>query len=93
MPTLLHPTCTFEQDDIVYIKSLTPTTSFMPKNLGPYVVIRKIQNDNYIIRDAHDETAKTINLMSLNYSKKIKYSNKIVYIYTFKIIFLTYQPI
>ena len=62
MPTLLHPTCTFEQDDIVYIKSLTPTTSFMPKNLGPYTVIRKIRNDNYIIRDANDETAKSIKL-------------------------------
>ena len=56
------PMCTFELDDIIYIKSLTPTTSFMPKHLGPYVVIRKIRNDNYVIRDANDEIAKTIEL-------------------------------
>ena len=56
------PMRTFELDDIVYIKSLTPTTSLMPKNLGPYVVIRKTRNDNYILRDANDETAKAIKL-------------------------------
>ena len=38
--------CTFELDDI---KSLIPMTSFMS---------RKIFNDNYVIRDANNETAK-----------------------------------
>ena len=57
-----RPMCTFELDDTVYIKSLTPTTSFMPKNLGLYVVIGKTRNDNYILRDANDDTAKVIKL-------------------------------
>ena len=36
------PMRTFEIDDIVYLKSLTPTTSIITNNLVHYMVIRKI---------------------------------------------------
>ena len=60
----------FELDDIVYLKSLTSTTMFKRKNLGPYIITRKIRNDNYLIRELNDETAKVIKVHVSKLCKK-----------------------
>ena len=65
------PTRNFEIDDIVYMKSLISPSTFMPKYEGPFVVLRKIRNGNYLIKHTDQENAKIIKINGSKLYKKI----------------------
>jgi hypothetical protein len=62
----------FEPDDLVYLQSFTSPGTFQPKFNGPFKVIKKFRNHNYLIQDANDATAKmfTVNSSKLVYKCK-----------------------
>lgn len=47
-----------EIDDEVYLKSFTIPSTFQPKFLGPYIILRCLRNNNYLIRDKNDPTSR-----------------------------------
>lgn len=46
--------------DVVFVKSFTPPNTFGPKQTGPYTVLKKVRNNNFILRTISDPHSKPI---------------------------------
>lgn len=53
-------------DNIVYVKAFTSPGTFEPKYNGPYKILRVLRNNNYLVQDVNDNTAKP---KKVNFSK------------------------
>lgn len=52
----------FQVEDTVFLKSLITPSALQPKFNGPYKILKQLRNDNFIIQDSQDPSAKTIKI-------------------------------
>lgn len=64
-----RPIPQLEIDDEVYLKAFNKPGTFQKKYLGPYQIIKKFRNNNYLIRESNNDEARII---KVNASKLFK---------------------
>lgn len=52
----------FEMDEIVYLKNFQHVGTLQKKYIGPFKILKKLRNDNYIIQNAENENDKEIKI-------------------------------
>jgi len=52
----------FEINEIVYLKNFNNTGVLQKKYIGPYKILRKLRNDNYVIEKDNEENTRPIKI-------------------------------